>query len=484
VRRPVDNAWASPAFPEQRPVDGASALTLTGVSKFYGATAALVDVSLELHAGEVHCLLGENGAGKSTLVKIIAGLEQHDRGSLRIDGEEIGARGVKASRAAGVGIVYQHPIVFPEISVTENIYAGRQIRYTGLPFVDNRTMRERVRALFKRMDIRIDPNARMAELSTGERQLVEIAKALSEDIRVLILDEPTAALPDKDVGSLFSIVRRMADLGVAILFISHRLDEVFEIGTRVTVLRDGHKVGTEAVSDITKARLIEMMVGRQIEDVAQRKPHLNDLALEVRGWSRRGVFADVSFSVRRGEVLGFAGLVGSGGSDVARTLFAVESHDEGEIRIEGTRVDPRTPRQMMNLGLALVPEDRLGAGLIPDWSVLRNITLPILPDMSALHCFPRPAAEAALADRFVSELDIRPPRASERLGNLSGGNQQKVLLSKWLASSPRILILEEPTAGIDIGAKTEIHRLIGRLAENGMALIVVSSDLSELLSIT
>jgi rhamnose transport system ATP-binding protein len=458
-------------------------LSASNVNKSYGATQALRDVSLEVHAGEVHCLLGENGAGKSTLVKIITGLAAQDSGVLLINGKTMETPSVSAARASGVGVVYQHPVVFPDLTVVENIYAGRQPRRGGWPIVDFARMRASVRALFDRMDVRIDPEARMAALSIGERQLVEIAKALSEDIKILILDEHTAALPDKEVSSLFAIVRRLAKSGVAILFISHRLDEVFDIGDRVTVFRDGRKVATERVADVSKDGLIEMMVGRKVDEAARQQPSDGAVALETRRWGRRGVFADVSFSLRRREILGFAGLVGSGGSDVARSLFAVEESDEGELLIDAEIVKPRSPHQMMARGVAFVPGDRQNEGLIPDWTVARNITLPVLGRLSAWASFPRRGSEEEVARGFVTKLGVRPNEPSARARSLSGGNQQKVLLSKWLAASPRILILEDPTAGIDIGAKVEVHRLIGALAREGMALIVVSSDLSELLAI-
>ena len=344
-------------------------------------------------------------------------------------------------------------------------------------------MRASVRSLFDRMEVRIDPDARMAALSTGERQLVEIAKALSEDIQILILDEPTAALPDKEVASLFSIVRRLAESGVAILFISHRLDEVFEIGDRITVFRDGRKVATEAIAAVTRDRLIEMMVGRQIEEAARERSTVGAPALEVRGWSRQGVFADISFSVRRGEIVGFAGLVGSGGSDVARSLFAIEDHDEGDVLVEGRIVNSRSPHQMMALGVAFVPGDRQGEGLFPEWTLSRNITLPILGRISAWASVPRARREAEVAERYIAKLGVRPNLPSALVRNLSGGNQQKVLLSKWLATNPKILILEDPTAGIDIGAKIQVHQLVADLAREGMGLIFVSSDLSELIAV-
>jgi rhamnose transport system ATP-binding protein len=462
-----------------------ASLRVAGISKHYGATAALTDVSFDLARGEVHCLLGENGAGKSTLVKIIAGLERQDAGRFVVEGRELGFGGVAAARAAGVGVVYQHPVVFPDIDVTENIYAGRPLLRGGrLPIIDTRRMRENVRSLFRRMDVKINATARMGDLSVGERQLVEIAKALSEDIRILVLDEPTAALPEKDVASLFSIVRRLAASGVAILFISHRLDEVFEIGHRVTILRDGRKVATEPIEAITRERLVHMMVGHEVESVARQTQSAGDIALEVRGWRRRGVFSEVSFSVRRGEIVGFAGLVGSGGTDVARTLFGIERADAGEMRVNGRPVVPRSARQMMQHGLAFVPEDRQGAGLMMQWPIFSNITLPILRKTSAFGWFPRASEEASVAERYVRSLDIRPNRIAEAVANLSGGNQQKVLLGKWLATNPDALILEDPTAGIDVGAKSEVHRLIGRLAAEGLAIILISSDLAELLSIT
>ena len=458
-------------------------LSVRGVNKSYGATQALRDVSLDLHAGEVHCLLGENGAGKSTLVKIIAGLEEQDSGLLLMNGKAMETASVRAARAAGVGIVYQHPVVFPDISVTENIFAGRQLRLGRWPVVDYASMRASVRSLFDRMGVRIDPDARMATLSTGERQLVEIAKALSEEIQVLILDEPTAALPDKEVGSLFSIVLRLAENGVAILFISHRLDEVFEIGDRVTVFRDGRRVATEAIAVMTKGKLIEMMVGRQMDETARRRGAVGEPALEVRGWSRRGVFADVSFAVGQGEIVGFAGLVGSGGSDVARSLFAIEDCDEGELRIAGEVVKSRSPRQMMARGVAFVPGDRQGEGLFPDWTLVRNVTLPILGKISSWASIPSSRIEGEAAGRYITKLGVRPNLPSALVRNLSGGNQQKVLLSKWLATDPKILLLEDPTAGIDIGAKIQVHQLVSSLAREGIGLIVVSSDLSELIAI-
>jgi rhamnose transport system ATP-binding protein len=458
-------------------------LSVSNLNKSYGATRALSDVSLDLHSGEVHCLLGENGAGKSTLVKIIAGLESQDKGVLLIKGRTMESPSVSAARAAGVGVVYQHPVVFPDISVTENIFAGRQLRRRRWPVVDEPSMRATVRSLFDLMEVRIDPDARMAALTVGERQLVEIAKALSEDIQVLILDEPTAALPDKEVGSLFSIIRRLVRQDVAVLFISHRLDEVFEIGDRVTVLRDSRKVTTESASALTKDALIEMMVGRHIEEKGRQRTGVGESALEVRGWTRRGIFDDISFSVGRGEILGFAGLVGSGGSDVARSLFAVQDHDDGELRIEGEKITPRSPHQMMAHRLAFVPGDRQGEGLFADWSLTRNITLPVLGRISAWASIPQRRSEIEVARRYLSRLGVKPNQPSELARNLSGGNQQKVLLSKWLATDPKVLILEDPTAGIDIGAKVQVHDLISILAREGMALVVVSSDLSELITI-
>ncbi len=462
-------------------------LKVQSINKSFGTTNALTNVDLELMPGEVHCLIGENGAGKTTLVKILSGIEQPDSGTIICNKEKVVIRDVNVARQLGIGVVYQHPVVFPDINVIENIFAGQQllVNKKWLPLVDRKAMRQQVQNVLARMGVNIDPDAIMASLSIGDRQLIEIAKALAENIRVLILDEPTASLSEKEVASLFEIINKLVDQGVAILFISHRIDEIFKIGNRVTVLRDGYKVATKLISEVNREQVIEMMVGRPLNILyAKQKVRLGDEIIKVEGWGRRGVFANISFSVREGEILGLSGLVGSGRTEVARTLMGIDQPDAGKLWISGMKVAPKSPGQMLHHGLAYVPEDRHGLGLTLEWSIRKNLTLPILPKVSRWGGFPLYKKECELAQEYVKKLLIQPPEIERLVKLLSGGNQQKVLLAKWLTINPKILILDDPTAGIDIGAKIEVHRLITALAEDGVALIFISSDLPELLAMS
>jgi ABC-type sugar transport system ATPase subunit len=462
-------------------------LKIQSARKSFGTTIALADVDLELHPGEVHCLIGENGAGKTTLVNILTGIEQPDSGTIWFQQDEIAIKDINVAHQLGIGVVYQHPVVFPDISVTENMFAGRQllINRKWWPLVDRRAMRKEVQSVLSRMEIDIDPDATMASLSTGYRQLIEISKALSENVRVLILDEPTASLSEKEVASLFDIIRKLVAQGVAILFISHRIDEIFEIGDRVTVLRDGHKVATRLVSEVDREQVIQMMVGRPLNILyAKEKVALGNEVMRVEGWGRRGVFADISFSLREGEILGLSGLVGSGRTEVARALIGVDQHEAGRLWIDGVEVVPTSPAQMLEHGLAYVSEDRLGLGLTAEWSIRKNLTLPILPSVSLWRRFPIRRKERELAQLYSKKLLIQPPDVERLVKFLSGGNQQKVLLAKWLTVNPKILILDDPTAGIDIGAKYEVYRLITSLAEDGVGVIFISSELPELLAMS
>lgn len=462
-------------------------LEIQSVSKTFGNTDVLIDVDLALLPGEVHCLVGENGAGKTTLVKILTGIEQPSRGKIIFDHQDISVTDINVARRMGIGVVYQHPVVFPDISVIENIFAGHQlvIDPKWWPFVNRKAMKEQVQAIFTRMGITIDPNAKMASLPIGDRQLVEIAKALTDNIRVLILDEPTASLSENGVASLFEVIKKLTAQGVAILFISHRIDEIYKIGDRVTVLRDGHKVATKHVSDISREQLIEMMVGRPLNILyAKEKATVRVEALRIENWGRRGVFSDISFSVRGGEILGFSGLVGSGRTEVARTIMGIDQPDAGRLWISNRQVAPKSPEQMLSHGIAYVPEDRHGLGLTLDWSIRKNISLPVLPQLSRWQRFPLYEKECETADKFTSRLMIHPSDIERLVSYLSGGNQQKVLLAKWLTINPKVLILDDPTAGVDIGAKIEIYHIITSLAEDGVAVILISSDLPELLAMS
>jgi rhamnose transport system ATP-binding protein len=461
---------------------GPPRVELRGISKSFGATAALADVSMELRAGEIHALVGENGAGKSTLVKILAGVHQPDSGTILLEGVPTLIHGPAQSRALGIAVVHQEPRLFPDLTVAENVFIGHAP--SGLlGSIDWRAMRRAAQALFAELDVEFDVGAPVRGLSMADQQLIEIAKALSVDAGALILDEPTASLSAHEVERLFTIVRRLRDRGVAILFVSHRLDEVFALCDRATVFRDGRHVVTAATNELTTADLIRHMVGRTVSLFPKVENPIGEVLLEVSGLTRVGVFRDVGFSVRAGEILGLAGLVGAGRSEVARVLFGIDRRDGGEVRLGGKLVDFAAPSAAMSEGIAYLPEDRHQEGLVLDFTIAQNVTLPILPRL-----FPRllisASTERRVAREHTEQFNVRMTGVDQEVGALSGGNQQKVVLAKWLASGPRVLILDEPTRGIDIGAKVEVHRLISELAASGLAIILISSDLPEVLAMS
>ncbi len=464
------------------PVAPAARASLVGVAKRFDATQALDDVSLELRPGEVHGLVGENGAGKSTLVKILAGVHQPDTGTLLLDGEEIALHGPAQARSLGIAVVHQEPRLFPDLTVAENVFLGHA---PGGAFgtIDWGAMRRQASEIFAGLGVRMEPGAIVRGLSMADQQLIEIAKALSIEARVLILDEPTASLSAHEVERLFTIVRQTRDRGVAVLFVSHRLDEVFELCDRATVLRDGKHVITAATADLTPADLVRHMVGRTVSLFPKVESPIGDVLLEVEGLTRGEAFHDVSFAVRAGEIVGLAGLVGAGRTEVARVLFGVDRADAGVIRLGGEAVSFANPSTALAAGIAYLPEDRHQDGLVLDFPIASNVTLPILSRL-----FPklliRQSTERTIGTRYVDQLRIRATSADQLASALSGGNQQKVVLGKWLAAEPRVLILDEPTRGIDIGAKVEVHRIISELAASGLAIILISSDLPEVLAMS
>ncbi len=455
-------------------------IELIDVAKQFGATQALGGVSFDMRPGEVHALVGENGAGKSTLVKILAGVHQPDSGIIRLDGEEITIHGPAHARSLGIAVVHQEPRLFPDLTVAENVFIGHAPS-TRFRTIDWAATRRGAQALFKELDVQFDVTAPVRGLSMADQQLIEIAKALSFDARVLVLDEPTASLSVHEVARLFAIVRRLRDRGVSILFVSHRLDEVFELCDRATVFRDGRHVVTMPTAELTTADLVRYMVGRAVSLFPKVAASVGEVRLEVSGLTRVGVFHDVSFSVSAGEVVGFAGLVGAGRTEIARVLFGIDRRDAGEIRLAGQAVDFSDPSAAMNAGIAYLPEDRHQEGLVLDFPIAQNVTLPILPRM-----FPRfltrAAVESEVAREYTDRFDVRMTGVDQLVGALSGGNQQKVVLAKWLATDPTVLILDEPTRGIDIGAKVQVHRIISELAASGLAIILISSDLPEVLA--
>ncbi|AWS43066.1 sugar ABC transporter ATP-binding protein [Streptosporangium sp. 'caverna'] len=455
-------------------------LALSHVSKAFGAVRALRDVSLELFAGEAHALAGENGAGKSTLVKTLAGVHRPDSGQVLLDGEPVVFHGPADAQQAGVAVIYQEPTLFPDLSVAENIFMGRQPR-GGLGRIDRRTMNAEADKLFERLGVGLDPQRPARGLSIADQQLVEIAKALSRSARVLIMDEPTAALSGNEVARLFNVVKALREQGCAVLFISHRLDEIFELCQRVTTLRDGAWIAGEPVEGLTHEDLIRRMVGRDLDALYPKQETVaGEVALKVDRLTREGVFADVSFEVRRGEIVALAGLVGAGRSEVARAIFGIDRFDAGSVTVGGTRLPAASPTAAMAAGLALVPEDRRQQGLVMELSIERNIGLAGLRDLRKGPLISR-AAERDRARDWAVRLQLKFGRLTDGVGVLSGGNQQKVVLAKWLATDPSVLIVDEPTRGIDVGTKAEVHRLLSELAAQGIAVLMISSDLPEVL---
>jgi rhamnose transport system ATP-binding protein len=456
-------------------------LRLVDVSKRFGGVQALSAVSFELAAGEVHALVGENGAGKSTLVRIITGAHRPDSGTLEVRGERIVDADPGRLRACGVAPIYQQPAIFPELSVAENIAFGIEPRSLWRR-IDWPRRRRIAAGLLGRVGARLDVDQPASTLRMAEQQLVEIARALGANARVLLMDEPTASLTASEAERLFTLVRVLRDDGVGVIYISHRLEEVEAIADRVTVLRDGRHVATRAMVDLDRAELIRLMVGRSIDAVfPKRAVTIGEVVLDVEGVGCAASALDgVALQVRAGEIVGLAGLVGAGRTELARTLFGLTPADRGRIRLDGALVRVESPAQAVALGLAYVPEDRRRHGVIPEMSVAANTSLAALGAVSR-HGWLDTRVERALAARFVERFAVRAASLDAAVDTLSGGNQQKVALARWLATKPRVLILDEPTQGVDVGAKAEIHALIVELAAQGLAILLISSELPEIL---
>jgi rhamnose transport system ATP-binding protein len=457
-------------------------LSIRGVSKRFDATQALDRVQLDLYPGEIHALLGENGAGKSTLIKIMTGIHQPDEGEILLDGRPIEIHNSAHAQQYGIAAIYQEPMIFSGLNVAENIFISHQGRGA---VVNWGKMYQETEAILAQLGVQLDVRQSARGLPLAAQQTVEIAKALSLKTRVLIMDEPTASLSAHEVLQLFKLLYTLRDQGVAILFISHRLDEVFEISDRVTVFRDGKFISSAPASEVTPDSAIRDMVGREMTAfLVKEKVERGDLLLSVRGLTRYGAFSDVSFDLHHGEILGFAGLVGARRTDVGLALFGIEPADEGEIIFNGQSVSIRSPSQATDLGIVYVPEDRREHGLVLPMSIAANISLPILRRYLTRLGLIRASQENATAEDYRQQLNIRTPSVYLHASKLSGGNQQKVVLSKWLNTRPRLLILDEPTRGIDIGAKAEVHHIINEMAKQGLGIILISSDLPEVLAMS
>ena len=457
-------------------------LELRNISKSFAMTAALTDMSFSVDAAEVHAIVGENGAGKSTLIKIMTGVYQPDSGTMICNGVPVTIPNTQVAQKLGIGAIFQEPMVFPDLDVAENIFISH--RNKGL-LMDWKRLHAEADALVKQLGITLDVRRPANGLTLAEQQTVEIARALSLDVKVLIMDEPTASLSAHEVDKLLSIAQKLKNRGVAVLYISHRLDEIFRIADRVTVLRDGKHISTKPIAEVTREGLVKDMVGRNIDAFATKKKAnaVSERLLSVRNLGRAGVFNDVSFDVHAGEILCIAGLVGARRTDVGLALFGVAPATQGSIEIGGRAVRVRTPREGMAHRIAYVSEDRRKLGLALAMPIFSNISLPSLKFFLNRLGIINSEKEMSTATRYRKQLEIRSPDVLMEVGKLSGGNQQKVMLAKWLETKPRILIFDEPTRGVDVGAKAEVHNIIRELAKDGVAIIVISSDLPEVLAL-
>jgi ABC-type sugar transport system ATPase subunit len=457
---------------------------LVDIAKSFPGVRALDGVSFGLRPGEVHALLGENGAGKSTLVKIMSGVYRPDRGTIRIDGREVTISDPTEAQALGIVPVHQELHLEPYLTVAENIFLGRQpIGRFGL--IDHARMNREAQAIIDGLGVSLDPSAKVLALSVAQRQIIAIARAASTTARIVIFDEPTSSLTERETNLLFELIERLKARGLGIIYISHRMEEIFRICDRVTVFRDGKLVGSKPVAETDLRELIAMMVGRDISDLFRKETaKIGDVVLDVKGLAKRGVFRDITLTVRRGEIVGIAGLVGAGRTELARTIFGDLSYDAGEIRIGDEILPPgHSPRRAIAAGIGLVPEDRKEQGLVTGLPVRHNISMALLRTLSrfGVLSFRR---ERKLAETYVARLAIKTPTVDQKATFLSGGNQQRVVIAKWLATNPKLLIVDEPTRGVDVGAKAEIHALLCDLAKQGMAIIMISSDLPEILAMS
>jgi ribose transport system ATP-binding protein len=468
--------------------DRAFLLQMQQISKSFPGVQALNGVDLEVRAGEVLALVGENGAGKSTLMKILSGAHRKDAGRILLDGREVEVENPHHAQRLGIAIIYQEFNLTRNQTVAANIYIAREPRVRGLGgvlgFVDRSRMEADASRVLQRIRAKIPVDVKVRDLSVAQQQMVEIAKAIAVQAKILIMDEPTAALGENETEVLFETVHGLKAQGIAIIFITHRLEEMFRIADRVVVLRDGQRVGELPVAEATPDRVVQMMVGRSLQEIFYKEPvDITQPILEVRGLTRRGAIENVSFTLRRGEILGFAGLVGAGRTETARLLFGADTRDGGEVLLEGKPLRIDSPTAAVKAGIGLVPEDRGLQGLVLKLPVQENIVLATLPRHSTAGWMDR-SRIAETAHTFVQRLSIRTPHLRQKTMLLSGGNQQKVVLAKWLASQPKVLILDEPTRGIDVGAKAEVHALMSRLARSGIGIIMISSELPEIMAMS
>lgn len=460
---------------------GQTVLEMKNIDKSFSGTHALRGINFELELGEVHALLGENGAGKSTLIKVLGGIHQPNAGTILINGKEVKINGVSDAREHGIGVIHQEIVLVPYLTVAENIFLGREPK-NKLGLVDKKLINKRASEMVAALGLNIDVTKPLGNLTIAQQQMVEIVKACSFNVKILVMDEPTSSLTDEEVEKLFETIERLKKNNVSIIYISHRMEELFRISDRVTVIRDGTYVGTKKTSETNANELVAMMVGRNIESFYTRTYNqLSDTVLEVKGLTKKGVFENVSFKVRRGEILGFSGLVGAGRSEIMTAIFGGDRYDSGKVYLKGKEVLFKNPMQAIKNGIALVPEDRKKQGLILSNSVGYNLTLPSLHFLMN-GPFISNGKKKVMIGEYMDSLRVKAASPNIEVSSLSGGNQQKVVLAKWLSTRPDLLILDEPTRGVDVGAKKEIYTIINKLAEEGMAIIMISSELPEIIN--
>ena len=460
-------------------------LHMTHISRSFPGVQALDDVELVVYPGEILALVGENGAGKSTLMRVLSGVFPPDSGEIFWNGRRVAVHSPHDAQALGISMIHQELALIPYLDVGKNIYLGREPKGTIPGTIDWKKLYQMARQQLDRLGLEIDPRMQVSLLPLAQQQMVEVAKALSLDARLIVMDEPTSSLTEREVETLFQQMRALREQGVSIIFITHRLEEIFEVADRVMVLRDGELVGTEPIANVTEEQIIRMMVGREVTDIYERidRESTADVILEVEGLSSHGVIEDISFKLYRGEILGLAGLVGAGRTELAEAIFGVRPTDRGTVRLDGREITIRRPAQAIQHGIGFVPEDRKAQGLFLRMSVGANIVMALLERLTRWGIIRHRQVER-IAESFVQRLDIRTPSLRQRVRNLSGGNQQKVVIAKWLTLEPKVLILDEPTRGIDVGAKAEIHRLMNQLAERGVGILMISSELPEVLGVS
>ena len=455
-------------------------IQMNGISKSFSGNQVLNEVSFELANGEIHALMGENGAGKSTLMKILSGIHHKDSGHIRVDGEEHTFKTIKDSERCGIHVIHQELNILPDLSVAENLFLGKELTY-GFGIMKRAEMRRQAHDLLCKLGLDIDPKTRAGDLSVGKQQLVEIAKAIASDAKYIVMDEPTAALTDREIQTLFETVRELKNKGISFVYISHRMEEIFAICDRITILRDGQYAGVRDIPKTSFDEIVAMMVGRELgERFPERQHCIGDTKLSVDNLCANHVFENVSFELRKGEVLVLAGLMGAGRTEVAQTLFGARKANSGSIAIDGQAVKIHNPIQAMQHKIGFVTEDRKTEGLLLDFSIQDNIMLTNF-DKTCRMGITQPTSENQFVQKFIDQLAIRTTNAHLPVKSLSGGNQQKVVLAKWLGTEPDILILDEPTRGVDIGAKKEIYTIINQLAEAGVAILMISSELPEVI---